>query len=69
MILELGIDGLAGGKELAGVAPVHEHEMDRSALGVLSGQRQRVVQKLNEIVAGQFARALNELPMLGLAAA
>ena len=27
------------------MAPVHEHEMDRSALGVLSGQRQRVVQE------------------------
>jgi hypothetical protein len=26
MILELGIDRLAGGKELAGVATVYEHE-------------------------------------------
>jgi len=26
MILELGIDRLAGGKRLAGMATVHEHE-------------------------------------------
>ena len=69
-VLELGIDGRPGRKKLAEVAPIHEHEVDRAADGVLAPQARAQLRRNSVNSAGDISpEACAKFPVLDPTAA